>query len=101
MISKQTVFLTVDRKKAVPEGHKDARYLLVREGSEVEPAQLEEIDGAEGLVGSKRKGPSMDESRTHADAASSSPKAAKKARKASKKAPRGAVKESPDSTVET
>lgn len=55
MISKQTVFLTADRSKAVPEGHKDARFLLVREGHEVNDAEMEKYDGAESLVNAKGK----------------------------------------------
>jgi len=41
MIAKQTVFLTGDRSKAVPEGHADAKFLLVREGSSIEDALAE------------------------------------------------------------
>lgn len=41
MIAKQTVFLTGDRKQAVPEGHPDAKFLLVREGSEIADAEAE------------------------------------------------------------
>lgn len=41
MIAKQTVFLTGDRSKAVPEGHPEAKFLLVREGSEIADAEAE------------------------------------------------------------
>lgn len=82
MIAKQTVFLTHDRKSAVPEGHKDARYLLAREGSEIEPGHIEDIDGAEDLVGSARKGAVAE--RTESHAGSSVPKLP--AKKAAKKA---------------
>lgn len=51
MKASQTVFLTADRTRAVPEGHKDAQYLLVREGGEIADEQLEKYDGAAALVG--------------------------------------------------
>lgn len=35
MISPKTYFLTEDRSKAVPQGDKAARFLLVREGQEI------------------------------------------------------------------
>lgn len=41
MIAKQTVFLTGDHSEAVPEGHKDAKFLLVREGTSIEDALAE------------------------------------------------------------
>jgi hypothetical protein len=46
MISKQAVY---------PEGHKDARFLLVREGHEVEEALVEQYAGAADLVNSAPK----------------------------------------------
>jgi hypothetical protein len=55
MISKQAVYLDSERKRAVPEGHKDARFLLVREGHEVEEALVEKYDGAADLVNSAPK----------------------------------------------
>ena len=63
MIAKQSVYLNADRTKAVPEGHQDARFLLVREGHDINEAELEKYGGADSLVGSKAKGPSVDESR--------------------------------------
>jgi hypothetical protein len=50
MIAKQTVFLTHDRKRAVPEGHEHARFLLVREGGEINDGDLENYEGADDLV---------------------------------------------------
>lgn len=44
MIAKQTVFLTGDRSKAVPEGHADAKFLLVREGSEIADKEAEKYN---------------------------------------------------------
>lgn len=44
MIAKQTVFLTGDRSQAVPEGHADAKFLLVREGHDIEGALIEKHD---------------------------------------------------------
>lgn len=49
MIAKQTVFLTGDRSKAVPEGHEEAKFLLVREGCNIEDA-LAEKHGAVALI---------------------------------------------------
>lgn len=53
MIAKQSVFLTADQK-AVPEGHADAKFLLVREGNEIEEALVEKHD-ALSLVNSASK----------------------------------------------
>lgn len=55
MIAKQTVYLTEDRKNAVPEGDKDARFLLVRAGHEVNEAELEKYEGAQDLVTTESK----------------------------------------------
>lgn len=52
MIAKQTVFLTGDRSKAVPEGHPEARFLLVREGHDINEALVEQHDALD-LVNSK------------------------------------------------
>lgn len=54
MIAKQAVYLTQDRQTAVPEGHKDAKFLLVREGHEIDEALVEKHDAAD-LVGSVSK----------------------------------------------
>lgn len=51
MISKQTVYLNEDRTEAVAEGDPSARYLLVREGHEIEPAMAEKYEGAAKLIG--------------------------------------------------
>jgi hypothetical protein len=76
MIAKQSVYLTADRKTAVPEGDKGARFLLVREGHEVNDAVLDRYENAESLVGAKRKGPSVDESRPTSSADTNEPKPA-------------------------
>lgn len=55
MIAKQTVYLTGDRSKVVPEGDKDARFLLVREGHEINEALVEQHDALD-LVNSAFKG---------------------------------------------
>jgi hypothetical protein len=55
MIAKQTVFLSSDRSHAVPESDEDAKFLLVREGHEIEPKILEQYDGASELVGKAAK----------------------------------------------
>lgn len=57
MIASQTVFLTIDRKRAVLEGDKDAQYLLVRAGHEITDALLAKYEGAEALVGGTKKIP--------------------------------------------
>jgi hypothetical protein len=41
MIAPKTYFLTADRSKAVPEGHKSAQFLLVRAGQEISEADWE------------------------------------------------------------
>jgi hypothetical protein len=51
MISKQTVFLSSDRSCAVAEGDEDAKFLLVREGHEIEPEIAEQYEGAVDLIG--------------------------------------------------
>ncbi len=51
MIASKTVYLNAERTKAVPEGHKDARVLLVREGQSIEQATLDKYEGAEKLIG--------------------------------------------------
>lgn len=55
MIAKQTVFLSSDRSKAVPEGDADAKFLLVREGHEIEPETAEKYEGAVDLIGKAGK----------------------------------------------
>lgn len=49
MIAKQTHYLTEDRSKAVPEGHKDAKFLLVQKGQEISDADAEKY----GITGEK------------------------------------------------
>lgn len=55
MIAKQSVYLTGDRKKAVAEGDKEARFLLVREGHEIEDAIAEQYEDAIDLIGTAAK----------------------------------------------
>lgn len=55
MISKQTVYLNENRTKAVAEGDPGARFLLVREGMEIDLALAEKYDGATDLIGSASK----------------------------------------------
>lgn len=54
MIAKQSVYLNADRSQALPEGHDDAKFLLVREGNEIEEAIIEKYD-AMSLVNSAAK----------------------------------------------
>lgn len=51
MIAEKTVYLNAEGTKAVPEGHKDARFLLVRKGHSIEQAELDKYDDAEKLIG--------------------------------------------------
>lgn len=51
MISSQTVYLNSDRTKAVKEGDKDAKFLLVREGGEISDEQAAKYEGAAALIG--------------------------------------------------
>jgi hypothetical protein len=93
MIAKQTVFLTGDRSEAVPEGHKDAKFLLVREGSMIEDA-LAEKHNAVALVDTPAKkkpvepqqqqAPVLKGDATASDVAPSAPAKAPKAKKAPK-----------------
>lgn len=53
MISKARIYLNRDKSAAVPEGHKDAAFLLVAEGNEIEDATLEKYKGAKALVAGK------------------------------------------------
>lgn len=53
MISKQSIYLDADRKKAVAEGDKDGKFLLVRAGHEVN--ELEKYEGAEELAATESK----------------------------------------------
>lgn len=85
MKASQSVYLNFDRTKAVPEGHADARFLLVREDHEIDDAEVEKYDGASSLVGSKRKGPSVDDARPEAGTLEPQPKPKKvRAKKAAK-----------------
>lgn len=51
MTSSQAVFLNQDRTKAVKEGDKDAKFLLVREGGEISDEQAAKYEGAAALIG--------------------------------------------------
>jgi hypothetical protein len=55
MVAKQTVYLTGDRSKAVAEGDKEARILLVREGHEIADALVKQYDAHDLVVGSSAK----------------------------------------------
>lgn len=55
MIAKQTVYLNEAKTKAVPDGDPSARFLLVREGHDVEPALVDKYEGAGDLVSSAPK----------------------------------------------
>lgn len=55
MISAQTVFLTGDRKRAVPEGSAEARFLLVRGGMEINAEYAAKYEGAIELIGGTKK----------------------------------------------
>lgn len=55
MTAKQTLYLDATRTKAVPEGDKDARFLLVREGGEIPDTLVEKYDVSD-LVSSAAKG---------------------------------------------
>jgi hypothetical protein len=50
MTAKQSVYLNLERDKALPEGHEDAKFLLVRAGQEVAEADLERYEGASDLA---------------------------------------------------
>lgn len=54
MIAKATVYLNEDRTKAVPSGDKSAKFLLVREGTEIADKELEKYEGATALAGSEK-----------------------------------------------
>jgi len=64
LIAKQTVFATIDRRKAVKEGHPEAKFLLVREGHEISEAEVEKHEGAAALVGSKASTEPVHEAQT-------------------------------------
>lgn len=50
MIAKQSVYFTSDRSAVVPDGHKDAKFLIVRAGTEIDDNKIRNIDGAEELA---------------------------------------------------
>lgn len=86
MIAKQSVYLNTDRSKAVAEGDKDARWLLVREGHEISEGEADKYDGAASLIGKARSGPSVDEQRPTLDLNSNKPQKAA----ANKRSPKAA-----------
>lgn len=57
MKSNQTVYLNADKSKAVPEGDADARFLLVREGHELDDKIAEQYEGAIDLMGKTASAP--------------------------------------------
>jgi hypothetical protein len=56
MISKQTIYRTQDGR-AVPEGDKDARFLIVRAGSEISEKEIAKFEGAAELAGAEIEEP--------------------------------------------
>lgn len=50
MVAKQSVYLNRERDKALPEGHEDAKFLLVRAGQEVAEADLDRYEGVADLA---------------------------------------------------
>jgi hypothetical protein len=54
MKASQTVFLTLDRKRAVPAGDKEAQFKLVHEGQEIDQSKAEQYEGAVELIGGKK-----------------------------------------------
>lgn len=55
MIAKQTVYLNDSRSAAVPDGDPNAKFLLVRKGSEIDEKSVKDIDGALELATSEAK----------------------------------------------
>lgn len=55
MIAKQTAFFTGDRKNVVAENDPAAKFLFVREGSEVADSEVAKYPGAAELIGSEPK----------------------------------------------
>lgn len=53
--SRQAVYLDASRKKAVPENHPDAAFLLVGSGCEIDEKELAKYDGAEKHVAAEAK----------------------------------------------
>ena len=56
MIASQTVYLAADQKTAVLPGPQ-AKFLLVREGHDIEQSVAEKYDGAIALIGGKKAKP--------------------------------------------
>ncbi len=50
MTAKQTVFLTEDRKTAVPQGDKRAKFKLVHAGQEISEGEANKYEGALALI---------------------------------------------------
>lgn len=88
MIAKQTVFLTGDRSQAVPEGHADAKFLLVREGHDIEEALIEKHDAMDLVNSAATAKPEPAPSREHAPAPNPPPAAKPEKVAKSKKAPK-------------
>lgn len=65
MKAAQTIYLTADRKRAVPEGHKEAQSLLVREGGEITEEQAKLYEGATELAGGTKKAAPADKGTVH------------------------------------
>lgn len=82
MIAKQSVYLTADRSKAVPESDPEAKFLLVREGHEIEEALVEKHSALD-LVNSASKAKPAEPapSREHMPPANPAPDTAPAAKK--------------------
>jgi hypothetical protein len=53
--SKQAVYLDGSRKKAVPENHPDAAFLLVGAGCEIDEKEVDKYEGADKHIASEAK----------------------------------------------
>lgn len=65
MIAKQSVYLTADRSQVVPEGHADAKFLLVRVGHEIEEALVEKHNALDLVNSEATEKPAPAPSREH------------------------------------
>lgn len=91
--AKQAVYTDAERKKALPEGHADAAYLLVGEGCEIHEHELEKVDGAPELAAKAvKKAPEPVPDAQMVDGEVVTPKAGNKTPKAAAKAKKAATK---------
>lgn len=61
MKAKEAIYLTRDRQKAVPAGHPDATFLLVRKGQEIPSGWVERYGLMETSAPAKKKKPAKEE----------------------------------------